>query len=427
MKKSRALLWFGVTSNLLLLGYFKYMDFFIENLNFVLATDWSMLNIVLPLGISFFTFQQIAYLLDSYKAKTERHSFLDYSLFVSFFPQLIAGPIVHWREMMPQFSGMNQHQFNSNNVLIGLNIFILGFLKKVLIADNLAVIANETFSNPASLDMASSWAGAICFMFQIYFDFSAYSEMAIGAALMMNIKLPVNFNSPYKARNINDFWNRWHITLTRWFFQYTFLPLTAFLTKRSSKPTGVSLPILTSVTFTIFLVSGLWHGAEWTFVIWGAMHGAALVLYRLWQASKLSMPPFMARGLTIIFLIFAAVVFRCNDMQSLTHFTTAMMGGYGIMDASNFVSLNFGALIVVMIVPTYAVYFMPNVLEIVGYANIKKTDRAYYVAPLLKLHTRFMRMETNIYISVIYAFVFSLALIGVMTADSPDAFIYFDF
>ena len=426
-KKSKTLLWVGVSFNLLLLGYFKYMNFLMENVSSLFGNDWASLNILLPLGISFFTFQQIAYILDSYKGKTGTHTFLDYSLFVSFFPQLIAGPIVHWREVMPQFDNLNEQKFNSDNFLKGLNIFILGFLKKVLIADNLAVVTNIIFNDTTTLDMTSSWLGGICFMFQIYFDFSAYSEMAIGSALMMNIRLPINFNSPYKARNINDFWSRWHITLTRWFFQYTFLPLTSLWASKHNLQSGLSLGVLSRVTLIIFLLSGLWHGAEWTFVIWGLMHGLALVTFRFWQASKISINALLSKSITIVFLIFAAVVFRSNDMQSLEDFIFAMIGGHGIYHPDNFISENILFISIAFIVPTYIIYFMPNTLEIVGYENIKQDSKEHYIAPFIKVKTRFMSMESNMYISIVYAIIFSLSVINVMTADSPDAFIYFDF
>lgn len=414
-------------SNLLLLGYFKYMNFFIDNLNFVFNTEIDLLNIALPLGISFFTFQQIAYLFDSYKDKSGKHTLIDYSLFVIFFPQLVAGPIVHWREMMPQFIDMEKTKFNIDNFQKGLNIFLLGFFKKVLIADNLAILVDDIFNDPTTLDMANSWVGGIAFMLQIYFDFSAYSEMAIGAALMMNIKLPINFNSPYKARNINDFWNKWHITLTRWFFQYTFLPLIAFWSQKSRSATGVHLSAICCVTLIIFILSGLWHGAAWTFVIWGGMHGLALVIYRLWEASKLSMHRYTAHFCTTFFLILVAIIFRANSMEFLSHYAYAMVGGYGVLNANSFVSSNILIVSLFMLIPTYITFCMPNVFEIVGYNNIEKQNSTHHIAPLISLNTAHFRLNTNILVSIAYAIIFSFTLIKVMTADSPEAFIYFDF
>ena len=414
-------------SNLLLLGYFKYMDFFISNLNFVFNTEISLLHLALPLGISFFTFQQIAYLFDSYKDKSGKHTLIDYSLFVIFFPQLVAGPIVHWREMMPQFIDIEKTKFNIDNFQKGLNIFLLGFFKKILIADNLAILVDDIFSDPTTLDMANSWVGGIAFMLQIYFDFSAYSEMAIGAALMMNIKLPINFNSPYKAKNINDFWNKWHITLTRWFFQYTFLPLIALWSQRSRSATGVHLSAICCVTLIIFVLSGLWHGAAWTFVIWGGMHGLALVIYRLWEASKLSMHRYAAHFFTSLFLIIAAIVFRANSIDFLNDYAYAMIGGYGVINSDSFVSSNILIVSLFMLIPIYITYYMPNVFEIVGYNNIEQQSSTHYVAPLISLKTEHLSMNTNVMVSIVYAVIFSFVLIDVMTADSPEAFIYFDF
>ena len=421
--KSKPFLWFGVIANFCLLGFFKYMDFFIENMNMVLGSEWSLLHIALPLGISFFTFQQVAYLVDSYKSKTGKDSFLDYGLFVSFFPQLIAGPIVHWREMMPQFDDLKQGDFSAQTFLTGVNIFALGFLKKVLIADNLAFVTDKIFGDAHNLDLVSSWLGGICFTLQIYFDFSAYSEMAIGAALMMNIKLPLNFNSPYKARNINDFWNRWHITLTRWFFQYTFLPLAALWAKGGS----LSLNVLIATTMIIFTLSGLWHGAQWTFVLWGAMHGLALVAYRIWQANNWSMPKFLAHSITLLFLIVAAVVFRAPSIEFFGEYAYAMVGGMGIYNSDNYLSPYISALYVLFLLLFYAVLKAPNVFEIVGYQHIKADEGQSTFLPLIDIKTAFLRMKTNAFVTVMYGIAFGFTLLHVLQRDTIGAFIYFDF
>jgi alginate O-acetyltransferase complex protein AlgI len=209
-KKNKKLLFVGISGNLALLGYFKYSDFFIENINFIFNSETELLNIALPLAISFFTFQQIAYLIDSYREDTKEYSFLNYSVFVSFFPQLIAGPIVHHKEMMPQFERKKKIDFE--NISLGLFIFSIGLFKKVVIADTFAVWANGGFSG-VDLDFFEAWVTSLSYTFQLYFDFSGYADMAIGLALLFNIRLPINFNSPYKALNIQDFWRRWHITL----------------------------------------------------------------------------------------------------------------------------------------------------------------------------------------------------------------------
>lgn len=211
----KSLLIFGIIFNIFLLGYFKYSDFFINNFNFVFSSHVSLLHLTLPLAISFFTFQQIAYLVDSYKLETKEYDFLNYALFISFFPQLIAGPIVHHKEMMPQFANKKTKFINYNFIAQGLFIFSIGLFKKVIIADKFSEFTNAGFANSDVLNLLEGWATSLSYTTQLYFDFSGYTDMAIGVALMFNIKLPINFNSPYKALNIQDFWRRWHITLSR--------------------------------------------------------------------------------------------------------------------------------------------------------------------------------------------------------------------
>jgi len=223
----RLILIFGVVLNLSLLGYFKYADFFLENINIALSVNAEPLNLLLPLAISFFTFQQIAYLVDTYRQETKEYSFLNYALFVTFFPQLIAGPIVHHKEMMPQFAKIRNKIKNYKNIAMGLFIFSIGLFKKVVIADTFAVWANNGFDVATTLSLFEAWATSLSYTFQLYFDFSGYTDMAIGLALLFNIRLPINFNSPYKATNIQDFWRRWHITLSRFLRDYVYILLEA--------------------------------------------------------------------------------------------------------------------------------------------------------------------------------------------------------
>lgn len=222
---NKTLLSIGIISNLALLGYFKYADFFIDNVNFIFSANLPSLNIVLPLAISFFTFQQIAYLVDSYRQQTKEYDFLNYALFVTFFPQLIAGPIVHHKEMMPQFANLKNKLINYKNIALGLFIFSFGLFKKVIIADTFAIWATNGFDNATTLSFIEAWTTSLSYTFQLYFDFSGYTDMAIGLALLFNIKLPINFNSPYKSLNIQEFWRRWHITLSRFLKDYIYIPL----------------------------------------------------------------------------------------------------------------------------------------------------------------------------------------------------------
>jgi len=221
----KSLLTFAIVSNIALLGYFKYTDFFIENINLLSDGNIPTLDLALPLAISFFTFQQISYLVDSYRQETKEYDFLNYALFVTFFPQLIAGPIVHHKEMMPQFAKTRNKVTNYRNIAMGLFIFSIGLFKKVVIADTFAVWATQGFDVATTLNLFEAWATSLSYTFQLYFDFSGYTDMAIGAALLFNIKLPINFNYPYKATDIQDFWRRWHITLSRFLKDYIYIPL----------------------------------------------------------------------------------------------------------------------------------------------------------------------------------------------------------
>lgn len=280
----KALLVGGIVFNLGLLGYFKYANFFTDNLN-ALGADIQIARIALPLAISFFTFQKIGYLVDSYRGETVGYDFLSYALFVTFFPQLIAGPIVHHKEIVPQFANSGNRRLVPDNVATGLCILGIGLFKKVFIADTLAGWASPGFDISPALSFTEAWATSLSYTFQLYFDFSGYTDMAIGTALMFNVRLPINFNAPYRATNIQEFWRRWHITLSNFLRDYLYVPLGG--SRRSEMRTYANLLI-------VFLLGGLWHGASWMFVIWGALHGGALVIHRAWTRAGFSMPAWLA-------------------------------------------------------------------------------------------------------------------------------------
>ncbi len=318
----KGLLAFGILTNLSLLGYFKYADFFISNVNILANTNIGLLSLALPLAISFFTFQQIAYLVDSYRAETAEYDFLNYALFVTFFPQLIAGPIVHHKEMMPQFASKWNLVKNYNNIALGLFIFSMGLFKKIVIADNFAVWATTGFDKAESLNMLAAWATSLSYTFQLYFDFSGYTDMAIGAALLFNIKLPINFNSPYKAKDIQDFWRRWHITLSRFLRDYIYIPL--------GGNRIVEYKVLTNLMIT-FIIGGLWHGAGWTFIFWGFLHGTALVAHRVWKKLGFTMNSVLAWFITFNFINISWVFFRAKEWDDALKVLTGMFGLSGIM------------------------------------------------------------------------------------------------
>ena len=306
-KKRKGLLIFGLTANILLLGYFKYTNFFIDNVNYIFQSNIEVAKVILPLGISFFTFTQIAYLVDSYKKEFEKYTLLNYMLFVTFFPHLIAGPILHHKEMMPQFNEKRRKILDWNNIAInGSGLFLIGLLKKVCIADTLALYVANGFANTAQLSMIEGWIVMLSYTFQIYFDFSAYTDMALGSAKMLNIDLPQNFNSPYKAISVQDFWKRWHITLSRFLRDYIYIPLGG---NRKGE-----LRTYTNLVLTM-LIGGLWHGASWLFVIWGGLHGVAQAINKLWQKTKIEMPIPLAIFITFLFTNITWVIFRAETIE----------------------------------------------------------------------------------------------------------------
>ena len=323
----KGLLTFGIVSNLALLGYFKYMDFFIENINLLSGSDIPLLHLALPLAISFFTFQQIAYLVDSYRKETKEYDFLNYSLFVTFFPQLIAGPIVHHSEMMPQFANNRNMVKSYRNIAMGLFIFSIGLFKKVVIADTFAVWATAGFDTATTLNLFEAWATSLSYTFQLYFDFSGYTDMAIGIALLFNIRLPINFNSPYKATDIQDFWRRWHITLSRFLKDYIYIPLGG---NRKGE-----FRVYTNLIAT-FILGGIWHGAGWTFIFWGFLHGIALVINRAWSKLGFKLWTWLAWLITFNFVNIAWVFFRAKEWDDAVKVLASMFSLDNIMVPEKF-------------------------------------------------------------------------------------------
>jgi len=318
----RTILIIGITFNLLLLGYFKYTDFLLTNINLASSAHIPLLHIVLPLGISFFTFTQIAYLVDAYRSEAKEYQFVNYALFVTFFPHLLAGPILHHKEMMPQFESEENKSLNYKNLALGIFLFAIGLFKKVVIADTLARAAAYGFDTAASLSLVEAWVTSLSYTLQLYFDFSGYTDMAIGAAYMFNIQLPINFNSPYKAVNIQDFWRRWHMTLSRFLREYIYFPLGG--NRRGE------INIYRNIMIT-FLLGGLWHGAGWTFVFWGFLHGAGLVVQRLWTKLNLRMSRLIAWFITFNFVNIAWIFFRAKTWGAAIKVLKGMIGLSGVV------------------------------------------------------------------------------------------------
>ena len=310
---------FCLMLNLSVLIYYKYTNFLVDNINFLLPQGHRLIidKIALPLAISFFTFQKFAYITDSYKGETKGYDFLDFSLFVAFFPQLIAGPIVHHKKIVPQFENHENKRFQLDNFLKGTYQFLMGLIKKIMIADTFAIVANAGYGDAAHLSFSDSWFCSIAYAVQLYFDFSGYSDMAIGAALMFNINLPLNFNSPYKSTNVQDFWRRWHITLGNFLREYIYIPLGG---NRNGEFKTLSNLVIT------FLIGGIWHGANWNFLIWGFLHGMALVVHRLWQKANLKMNDTLGIIITFLFVNFAWVFFRANTFSGAIQVIKSMIG-----------------------------------------------------------------------------------------------------
>ncbi|TLT03565.1 MBOAT family O-acyltransferase [Aliarcobacter cibarius] len=304
---SKSILTFGILFNVGLLGYFKYTDFLLDNFNGIFGSNVPLMHIILPLGISFFTFTQIAFLVDAYRKEAKEYSLINYMLFVTYFPHLLAGPILHHKEMMPQFAFKYNWVKNYRNIALGLFIFSIGLFKKVVIADTFAVWANAGFDTATTLNLIEAWATSLSYTFQLYFDFSGYCDMAIGISLMFNIKLPINFNSPYKALSIQDFWRRWHMTLSRFLRDYIYIPLGG--NRKGNTRTYINL-------LSTFLIGGLWHGAGWTFIIWGALHGIALAIHRAWQSLGFKMWTWLSWFITFNFINITWVFFRAKDFDS---------------------------------------------------------------------------------------------------------------
>jgi alginate O-acetyltransferase complex protein AlgI len=450
---SRVILTMGLAFNLCLLGFFKYAGFLVANVDATFGAAWPIPNILLPIGISFITFQKIAFLVDAYNGQVRNFTLLNYALFVTFFPQLIAGPITHHSEIMPQLGPAQRRDF-ADDLAVGLSIFIVGLFKKVVIADSLALYADAGYAtvkagNP--LDTASAWIAVLSYSFQLYYDFSAYSDMAVGLARMLGIVLPINFYSPYKSASIIEFWRRWHMTLSRFLRDYLYIPLGG--NRRGRVRRYVNLMIT-------MLLGGLWHGANWTFVVWGALHGLMLAINHGWNALPLSRHPRMnsvpvrafAITITFIAVTLAWVPFRAESfaqvramfgylfpspsnplgLNSLSHFRAAQFYRGSLIDLGtwfkpremwpavlppDFLSTALHPVGLLLLVIGLATFLMPNTYEIfrrfdpaLGLPNEKKPQGALY--------------SLNWFVAFALAGMFVLSLLG-LSHVSP--FLYFQF
>ena len=303
LKKAEMIL--AVLLNIGVLFYFKYFDFFLMNMNRFLHADFTLHNILLPLGISFFTFQQVSYVVDAYRGEVQQYNFLQYASFVAYFPQLIAGPIVTHDELIPQFMDESKKRFNWDHFARGLFMFALGLGKKVLIADTFGLAANWGFANVQILDTTNAFLTSLAYTIQIYFDFSGYCDMAIGIGEMMNLELPVNFDSPYKALTIDEFWKRWHKTLTRFFTRYVYIPLGG--SRKGTFRTYLNVMI-------VYAASGIWHGANYTYIAWGLLQGVLTIGNRIFKKQISKLHPGFSWLITFTLVSFSMTLFRANSI-----------------------------------------------------------------------------------------------------------------
>ncbi|SEI84106.1 D-alanyl-lipoteichoic acid acyltransferase DltB, MBOAT superfamily [Propionispira arboris] len=429
------LLIFGVFINLLALAYYKYFNFFILNMNTLFNLSIPSENIILPIGISFFTFTQIAFLVDAYRGCVEEYRFISYMLFVTFFPHLIAGPILHHKEMMSQFESDKLLKVNWENIIIGTVVFILGLFKKVIIADHLALYATPIFDAAAQGNVPQlfeAWIGALAYTLQLYFDFSGYSDMAIGLALLCNVRLPVNFFSPYKAKSVIDFWRRWHMTLSRYLKDYVYIPLGG---NRYGEFRRLRNLLVT------MLLGGIWHGAGWTFFVWGGLHGFYLIVNHTWRKFEICLPNIINWGLTFVSVVTAWVFFRADTLQTAILIIKGMFGFNGISLAENLAyripllsgfgfdfsgfmtitNLSLTKVVPWILIALIIVLLLPNTMELTA---------AY--KPALRISAKNIETKYVQYWQWKPSYVWSIALgiiavLSILSMSNVSAFLYFQF
>jgi len=316
----KKILFISIFFNILYLSFFKYSDFVIQNINYLFNSNIQMLNLPFPLAISFFTFQTIAYLVDCYDGNIKKTNLAQYSLFIIFFPQLIAGPIVRYNYMMPQFNDEKNRFINRKNLTLGLILILIGLFKKIVLADHLAILVDSGFENYQNLEFFGSWLTSLCFTFQIYFDFSGYLDIATGVALLFNIRLPQNFDSPYKATSIINFWQRWHITLTNFCMNYIYFPWIKSLK-------NINFLNAMMVTFFVFIVVGIWHGPSWLFVIHGGWHGVGLIInHSFKKLFQFEINKYVGWFLTFNYVNLSLIFFRSDTLDNSISIIKGMSG-----------------------------------------------------------------------------------------------------
>jgi D-alanyl-lipoteichoic acid acyltransferase DltB (MBOAT superfamily) len=365
-------------------------------MNALADTSVPVFRLTLPLAISFYTFQQITYLVDCYRGSIKGTGFINYCLFVSFFPQLIAGPIVRYNEFVPQLERDSNKSINYRNMSVGLYLFFIGMCKRVVLADTFGMWADLGFASATALTFTEAWMTSLAYTFQLYFDFSGYIDMAMGSAYLLNIQLPINFNSPYKAVSIQDFWRRWHITLSRFLKDYIYIPLGG--NRKGEIRTYLNIA-------ATFLIGGLWHGANWTFVVWGGMHGAAAVIHRLWKKIHIRIPRILAVVLTFNFINITWLFFRADSIRDAINIMKSMIGlnlffGFSVFHSISRIDKGLSAMLAIIAI--IVVFFLQNSNSVVQSFKPTKLRFAYLV-------------------------VMVIVSLGYLNTSVPRGFLYFDF
>lgn len=422
--KPKIALYVGIISNLTLLCYYKYSNFFLSEIARSTGVHMPTLELVLPLGISFFTFTQIAFLVDAWKGKAREYNFWHYLLFVTWFPHLIAGPILHHGQMMPQFRDPEIYRARSRNIAIGVALFAVGLGKKLLLADPISAYADPVFhaaSAGQAISFMIAWTGAMAYTLQIYFDFSGYSDMAVGLSMLFGIKLPINFNSPYKAQNIIEFWRRWHMTLSQFLRDYLYIPLGGNRNGEARRLINLMLTML---------LGGLWHGANWTFVVWGALHGTYLCINHMFQ----KLPPVMRLSgvlpkaltapigilLTFTVVVIAWVFFRADTIHSAHAIITAMAGLQG--------AVAWGDIFNTLSPVIFLCYLLISLIIVWAFPN------AYEVLDMLENHTKIQAIEgrrvssmLSVSAAIVCVTLISVSIFSTFGANVSSPFLYFQF
>ena len=425
---AKKLLMSGIVANLGLLGYLKYTNFFVDVANQVAGTGFEHFSIAAPIGVSFFTFVQIGFLIDAFNGQLVRHDFTRYVIFAAFFPTVTAGPLVMQREMLEQLGGAEHSAFDLRRLVIGVTMFAMGLFKKIVMADAIAPFADSVFSgaqNGQGLYMSTAWIGALSYTLQLYFDFSGYSDMAIGLGTIFGIKLPLNFDSPFKATNISDFWRRWHMTMTRFFTAYVYsgLAMSGMRKAMTSRASRFGRFFLSAAvpSFLTFLCAGVWHGSGWTYLVYGAVHGTAIAIFLCWREfSKFKLAAPLAWALTITTVIFGLVVFRAPDLATAFTMLSSMFGLGHVVSGASSITIDMAQALSMVVIFGAVTLLLPNTQQILHHEWPVVDNKPSDIA----MSAGLVSWRPSIATAILTASIFT---IGITSITATSNFVYFKF